>query len=49
MMKSGLDKEYIIIKVLREELIKIMNVDDPTIIPVGVLMGLHDLIEETEE
>jgi hypothetical protein len=48
-MKSGHDKENIIIKVLREELIKIMNVDDPTIFPVGVLMGLHDLIEETEE
>lgn len=47
-MQSGKEMEAKIITVLKNEVINKMKQTDPTVIPVSLLLGLNDLIEETE-
>lgn len=47
-MKSGSQMEEQVIKFLRIEVINKLRQPDPTTIPVGLLQGLYDLIDETE-
>lgn len=48
LMKSGRDMETEVVKILEEEVIKKMKQTDPTVIPVSLLIGLYDLVEDTE-
>lgn len=46
-MKSGREMKYQIENVIRIEVINKMKQFDPTVIPVSLLVGLHEMIEET--
>ena len=48
-MKSGRDMEEQVQSILRTEVIEKMKVNDPHKIPVTLLQGLYQLIEDTED
>ena len=47
MMKSGREMESIVLAVLQKEVINKFNPNDPISIPVSLLIGLNQLVEET--
>lgn len=48
LMNSGKEMEKQVIEVLKNEIINKMKQQDPTLIPVSLLKGLHELIEASE-
>ena len=48
LMNSGKEMEKQVIEVLKHEIINKMKQQDPTLIPVSLLKGLHELIEASE-
>ena len=49
LMKSGKELEAYVISVMQERVINTLTGPDPYDIPVALLQGLHELIEETED
>jgi len=49
LMKSGRQMEIQVMNFLKIEVINRMKQQDPTVIPVSLLKGLHELIEDTEK
>jgi hypothetical protein len=48
LMNSGTEMEKQVIEVLKNEIINKMKQQDPTLIPVSLLVGLYELIEASE-
>lgn len=48
MMKAGREMESAVLNVLEKEVISRLSPTDPTSIPVSLLLGLYDLVEETK-
>ena len=49
LMKSGRDLEAQILAILKDEVINKMKQPDPKAIPVSLLVGLYELVEDTGE